>query len=199
MSNEQKRVGIYGRVSTVEQHVENQVSELKRYAAARGWNVVAELTDKGYSGSRDRRPGLDELMVLARKRRIDTVLVWKFDRFARSVKHLVTALDEFRDLGVDFVSFTEAFDTSTPSGKMLFSVVGAVAEFERCLLKERIMAGLNRARSLGRHLGRPRLEVNVKEVQRLHGQGQSLRQIATAMKISRNSAWRALSLNQGRI
>ena len=133
-----------------------QTRELREYCERRGWNVVAEYVDIGISGAKDRRPELDKLMADARRRRFDVVAVWRFDRFARSVRHLLRALDEFQALRIDFVSLTEALDTSTPSGRMTFTVLGAVAELERSLIAERVRAGLRNARARGVRLGRPK-------------------------------------------
>lgn len=186
------RVGVYARVSTKDQHPENQLLELRRYAEARGWTVVEELVDHGISGSKDRRPALDRLMDAARKRRIDRVLVARFDRFGRSVKHLILALEEFRTLGVEFTSLHDNVDTGTPMGRMAFALIAAVAEFERELIRERIHAGLNRARVEGKRLGRPPVKIDADRVRELRRQGLSLRQIAREMAISKDAAARAL-------
>ena len=124
------RVALYARVSTRDQDCEMQLSDLRRMAEARGVKLVGEYVDRGVSGTKDRRPELDRLMKDARRRKFDAVWCWRFDRFARSLRHLVTALDEFRALGIDFLAHQEAVDTSTPAGRMLFQVIGAMAEFE---------------------------------------------------------------------
>lgn len=186
------RVGIYARVSTKDQTAENQLIQLRDFAAARGWRVVEEFTDVGCSGSKDSRPALNRLMDAARKRRIDVVLVWKFDRLARSTKHLVTAMEEFRELGIAFVAQQDAVDTTTAAGKMVFVIIAAMAEFERSLIRERIFAGLHRARAQGKKLGRPRVEVDGDQVRRLRQEGFSLREIARRMAISKESARRTL-------
>lgn len=199
MANAPVRVAIYGRVSTASQHPETQLSELKRYAEAREWTVTAELVDVGISGAKERRPALDQLMALARKRKIDAVLVWRFDRFARSVKHLVSALEEFQALGVDFVSLSESVDTSTPSGKMLFHVMAAVAEFERSLIRERVVAGIARARSAGVRFGRPeRPPIDAERARELIGSGRSVNQTAGILGVPRTSLRKALGLMSGR-
>ena len=146
---------IYARVSTTEQSTEPQLMDLRRYADQRGWDVYHTYDDKGISGTRDSRPALDSLMNDARKRRFDVVLVWRFDRFARSTKHLVLALEEFKNLGIDFVSYQENIDTSSPLGAAIFTIIGAVAQLERDIIAERVKAGLRRARSNGKRLGRP--------------------------------------------
>src|SRR6059036_277666 len=137
------------------QNPETQLLPLREYAAHRGFSVVDEYIDVGISGSKDSRPALDRLMKDARARHFDVVIVARFDRFARSVSHLLRALEEFNHLGVDFVSLSESIDTSTPMGKMIFTVLGAVAELERNLIKERVQMGITRARKQGKALGRP--------------------------------------------
>ncbi len=152
-----KRVALYARVSTLNGHQdpEMQLRELREFAGARGWQIVAEFTDRGVSGSKDRRPQLDRLMDAARSRKIDVLIVWKLDRFARSLKHMVVALSEFESLGVPFVSLRDNLDLTTPSGRLMFHVVSAMAEFERALIQERVRAGLQHARAKGKRLGRP--------------------------------------------
>src|SRR5450755_1458373 len=156
------KVAIYARVSTVNhgQDVSLQTRELRQFAEARGWVVAGEYIDSGVSGAKDSRPELNRLMTDAHKRRFDVVCVWKFDRFARSVSHLLQALETFKALGIEFCSFSEQMDTSTPTGRMIFTVLGAVAELERSLVAERVRAGLRNARAKGRRLGRPRAEVS---------------------------------------
>ena len=156
------RVAIYARVSTVNhgQDVSMQTRELRQFAEARGWHVAGEYIDAGVSGAKDSRPELNRLMADAHKRRFDVVCVWRFDRFARSVSHLLRALETFKALGIDFVSYSEQMDTSTPAGKMVFTVLGAVAELERSLIVERVRAGLRNARAKGKRLGRPRVAVD---------------------------------------
>src|SRR3984957_17390089 len=152
------RVAIYARVSTANsgQSPETQLRELREHAQRRGWNIICEYVDEGISGAKDRRPALDRLMADAHRRKFDLLVVWKFDRFARSVSHLLRALDPFRALGIDFVSLSESLDTATPAGRMVFTVLGAVAELERSLIVERVKAGLRNARAKGKGLGRPR-------------------------------------------
>jgi DNA invertase Pin-like site-specific DNA recombinase len=133
-----------------------QTRELREHCQRRGWTLTGEYVDVGINGSKEKRPELDRLMLDAHKRRFDIVVVWKFDRFARSVSHLLKALETFQALGIDFVSYSEQMDTSTPAGKMVFTVLGAVAELERSLIVERVKAGLRNARSKGKRLGRPR-------------------------------------------
>jgi len=188
-----KRVALYARVSTADQEPETQLGELRRYVERRGWIVAAEHVDRAASGAKDRRPALDRLMKAVRRREVDAIVVWRFDRFARSVRHLVTALEEFRAVEVDFVSVTEAVDTSTPVGAMVFVVVAAMAEFERELIRERVRAGLRRARRQGKRIGRPRVGVNVEAArQRLAG-GASVAAVARELRVSRRTLRRALA------
>jgi DNA invertase Pin-like site-specific DNA recombinase len=189
------RVAIYARVSTVNhgQDVSMQTRELRQFAEARGWNVAGEYIDAGVSGAKDSRPELNRLMADAHKRRFDVVCVWRFDRFARSVSHLLRALETFKALGIDFVSYSEQMDTSTPAGKMVFTVLGAVAELERSLIVERVRAGLRNARAKGKTLGRPRVSVDAAKAGRLRQQGRSIREIADELGISRSLVHKTLS------
>jgi len=179
-----KRVAIYARVSTTDQSTDSQLLDLRRYVADRGWHLHREYTDNGVSGTKDNRPALNELMAEAKKRRFGVVLVWRFDRFARSTKHLILALEEFRNLGVDFVSYQENIDTSSPLGSAIFTIISAVAQLERDIIAERVKAGLRRAVANGKKLGRPRAAINPAEVQRLREQGLSLRAIARQLGVS---------------
>jgi DNA invertase Pin-like site-specific DNA recombinase len=190
------RVALYARVSTKDQEPLNQLLELRRFAEARGWTVVDEFVDQGVSGAKDQRPAMNRLMDAARKRRIDIVLIAKFDRFARSVRHLVSALEEFRTLGVAFIATSDAIDTTTPTGRMTFHVIAAMAEFERSLIQERIMSGLARARAQGKHLGRPRIAVDVARVRDLRQQGLSLRAITRETGINKDAVRRTLGLRK---
>src|SRR5215472_16508239 len=156
------RVAIYARVSTPDgkgQSPEMQLRELREHCERRGWTIAGEYVDR-MTGTKDSRPELDRLMADAHKRRFDVVIVWKFDRFARSVSHLLRALETFKALRIDFVSYSEQMDTATPDGKMVFTVLGAVAELERSLIAERVRAGLRNARAKGKKLGRPRVIVD---------------------------------------
>src|SRR5450755_3366484 len=166
------RVAIYARVSTNNhgQDVSLQTRELEQFAQARGWRLVDSYLDIGISGSKDKRPELDRLMADAHKRRFDAVVVWKFDRFARSVSHLLRALETFNALGVAFVSLSEQMDTSTPTGKMVFTVLGAVAELERSLIAERVRAGLRNAKAKGKKLGRPKRVIDPEQITSLRAQ-----------------------------
>ena len=186
------RVALYARVSTRDQDCEMQLQELRGMAEARGVELAGEYVDRGVSGSKDRRPELDRLMKDARRRRFDAVWCWKFDRFARSLRHLVTALDEFRALGVDFLSHQEAVDTSTPVGRMLFQVIGAMAEFERELIRERVIAGLKQAKAKGKKLGRPRVAIDLPAARALRADGLSYRAVASRLGVSVGTVHAAL-------
>jgi len=183
-----RRVGLYARVSTKNngQDPETQLIALREFARARCFQIADEFVDIGISGAKDRRPQLDRLMVDARHRRIDVVLVARFDRFARSTRHLVLALEEFNALGVDFISLNEAVDTSTPMGKMVFTVIGAVAELERSLIRERVVMGLERAKRQGKRLGRPRRIADQRKICELKNRGLSVRQIARKLGMSKS-------------
>jgi DNA invertase Pin-like site-specific DNA recombinase len=153
------RAASYARVSTFDQEPENQLAEVRRYVSARGWTAV-EYVDKGVSGAKDRRPALDQLLTDARRRRFDVLVCWRLDRLGRNLKHLVTLLEEFQALGVAFVSLNEGIDATTPAGKLQMHILGAIAEFERARIAERVKAGLQRARAQGKRLGRPRQVVS---------------------------------------
>ena len=180
------RVAIYARVSTIGngQSPEMQVRELREYCHRRGWEISGEYVDNGFSGAKDSRPELNRLMADAHKRRFDTVCVWKFDRFARSVSHLLRALETFKALGIEFVSFSEQMDTSTTTSKMIFTVLGAVAELERSLIAERVRAGLRNARAKGKRLGRPIAKVSDLEISNLLASGVSMQGIAKRLGCS---------------
>jgi len=193
MSNKAPRAALYARVSTKDQRAELQVEELRRLAEQRGWRLVQEYVDHGVSGSKDQRPQLDALMADARGGKLDVIAVWRFDRFARSTRHLVTALEEFRALNVDFVSAREAIDTSTPMGRMVFTMIAAVAEMERELIRERVQAGVDRARAQGKTLGRPRRELDLRAAKILLDQGHSQRAVADMLGVPRGTLRRRLA------
>ena len=170
----QLRAAVYARVSTNNgQDPTVQTRELEEYCARRGWKVDGQYIDVGISGAKEKRPELSRLMADAHRRKFDAVMVWKFDRFARSVSHLLRALETFKSLGIEFVSLSEQMDTSTPTGKMVFTVLGAVAELERSLIAERVKAGLRNAKAKGKKLGRPVREVDARRVGRLRATGHS--------------------------
>jgi DNA invertase Pin-like site-specific DNA recombinase len=168
-----------------------QTRELRQFAEARGWQVAGEYVDAGVSGAKDSRPELNRLMADAHKRRFDVVCVWRFDRFARSVSHLLRALETFKALGIDFVSYSEQMDTSTPAGKMVFTVLGAVAELERSLIVERVRAGLRNARAKGKTLGRPRVSVDAARITALRSQGLSWAKIGEALGLGEGTVRRS--------
>jgi DNA invertase Pin-like site-specific DNA recombinase len=189
------RVALYARVSTLnhQQDPQLQLRELRDYAERRGWQIAGEYVDAGISGAKDSRPELNRLMADAHRRKFDVALVWRFDRFARSVSHLLRALETFKALGIEFCSYSEQLDTSTPTGKMVFTVLGAVAELERSLIAERVRAGLRNARAKGKRLGRPKADIDLALVQKLKSQGQSLRAIARELRIPISTLHDALS------
>ncbi len=174
-----KKVAIYTRVSTNDQSVDMQVSDLRRYCEQRGFEIYKEYSDQGVSGTKDKRPALDELMADARKRKFEAVICWRFDRFARSTKHLVTALEEFCHLRIDFLSFQENIDTSSPLGKAVFIIISAIAELERNIIVERVRAGIRKAKEKGKRLGRPKtLNLDVDKLRKMRDQGVSFSKIA---------------------
>jgi DNA invertase Pin-like site-specific DNA recombinase len=186
------RAAIYARVSTSEQSCESQLRDLRQYVAARGFNAV-EYVDTGFSGAKQSRPALDRLMDDARKRRFDCILVWKFDRFARSTKHLLLALEEFRGIGVQFISYQENIDTTSPLGQALFTIVSAVAQLERDLIRERVRAGLRAARAKGKKFGRPRAQVDADRVAALRREGLSWSQVCQNLGVSKGTAQRSFA------
>jgi DNA invertase Pin-like site-specific DNA recombinase len=189
MKSGARRVGLYMRISTKGhgQTTDTQAVALRDYAELRGFEIVDEYRDEGISGAKDRRPALDRLMAEARKRRFDAVLVARFDRFARSTKHLVLALEEFQALNIDFISLNESVDTSTPMGKMVFTVISAVAELERSIIRERVLAGVDRARRQGKRFGRPTVIIDREKVAAMKAAGRSIKAIATECRISRGT------------
>jgi DNA invertase Pin-like site-specific DNA recombinase len=184
---------IYARVSTLNggQDPTMQTRELEEYCQRRGWAVFDCYIDNGVSGKKDSRPQLNRMMQDAHERRFSVVVVWRFDRFARSVSHLLRALETFNALGVQFVSLSEQVDTSTPTGKMVFTVLGAVAELERNLIVERVRAGLRHARAKGKRLGRPKKYVDTAQIASLRIAGHSWRTIARKMGVSVGTVYAA--------
>jgi DNA invertase Pin-like site-specific DNA recombinase len=180
---------IYARVSTFDQEPENQLQELRRYVVARGWTSI-EFVDKGVSGSKDRRPALDQLVNDARRRKFDVLVCWRLDRLGRNLKHLITLLEDLQGLGVAFVSLAEGIDATTPAGKLQMHILGAIAEFERERIRERVLAGLQRARAQGRRLGRPKAAVPTDRLQGVSGL--SLDDAARTLGVSRSTVkrWR---------
>ena len=186
-----KTVALYLRVSTVDQHPETQLHDLRAMAQQRGFQIVAEYTDR-ISGTKTRRPGLDDLLRDARRGRFQVVLVWASDRIARSVRHFLEVLDEFNRLNVEFVSFRENLDTGGPLGRAVVIIIGAIAELERNLIIERVRAGMRRARLEGRHIGRRPIEVDRVAVLRDRNRGDSLTDIAKTHRVSRATVSRLL-------
>lgn len=180
-----KRVGLYARVSTMNgQDPEVQLRELREYCQRRGFEIAEEFVDKGISGSRERRPALDRLMVACRKRFVDAVVVYRYDRFARSLRQLVNALEEFRALDIDFISIHEGVDTSTPNGRLVFGIFASIAEFERELIRDRVRSGLVAAKAKGKILGRPRVAANSQQITSLRDSGASWRTISREVGVS---------------
>jgi DNA invertase Pin-like site-specific DNA recombinase len=182
---------IYARVSTFDQEPENQLAEVRRYVEARGWTAV-EYVDRGISGAKDRRPALDTLVRDAKRRRFDVVVCWRLDRLGRNLRHLIVLLEELQSLGIAFVSLAEGIDATTPAGKLQMHILGAIAEFERARIAERVKAGLQRARRQGTRLGRPRVQPAAVDVP-----GGSVRAAARAWGVSKSTAARWIS--EGRV
>lgn len=187
------RVALYARVSTLNgQDPEMQLCELREYCSRRGWRVEREFVDRGISGAKERRPQLDRLLSDCRRRLVDAVLVYRYDRFARSLRQLVNALEEFRALGIEFVSLHEGVDTSTPNGRLVFGIFASIAEFERELIRDRVRSGIASARARGKRLGRPRVVVDASRIASLRDQGLSWAQITAELSISKGTAQRAV-------
>jgi DNA invertase Pin-like site-specific DNA recombinase len=181
-----RRCALYIRISTGDQNTDLQQNELREYAVFRKWEIVETYSDT-MSGAKDKRPALDRLMADARRGKFDVVVVWRFDRFARSTSHLLRALEEFQSLGVDFVSLKESIDTSTPTGKMIFTVLAAVAELERSTIRERVIAGQKAAKRRGVRFGRPTTDVDTDHVLKLRKDGLSWRAVAEATGVPKDT------------
>lgn len=187
-----ERVAIYARVSTVAgQHVEMQLVELQEYAARRGWQVFGEYVDHA-SGAKESRPALNRLVTDARQRKFDVIAVWKLDRFGRSLRHLVNAIAEFEALGVAFISLRDNLDLGTPAGRLMFQIIGAMAEFERSLIQERVKAGLRHAKQKGKRLGRPRVIVDAERIGSLRASGASWRTISEKLGVGIGTLYKAV-------
>lgn len=187
-----KRAAIYARVSTRNgQNPEMQLNEVRTYCERRQWMVAGEYVDTGISGSKEHRPALDRLLADCRKRRVDSVVVYRYDRFARSVRQLVNSLEEFRSLGIDFVSLHEGVDTSTPNGRLVFGIFASIAEFERELIRDRVRSGLAAARARGKQLGRPRVTVDDLRIAKLRADGRGWKSIAAELGVGVGTILRA--------
>jgi len=184
------KAAIYARVSTLDQEPENQLQEIRRYVQARGWTAV-EYVDKGVSGAKDKRPALDSLVRDAKRRRFDVLVCWRLDRLGRSLRHLILLLDDLHAVGVAFVSLAEGIDATTPAGRLQLHVLGAIAEFERARIAERVRLGMRRAKAEGRHVGRRRRDVSDDQIASVSHL--SLRQAAAALGVSKSflHTWRS--------
>ena len=189
------RAALYARISTLNhnQDPEVQLRELRDYCQRRGFTITGEYVDKGISGSRERRPALDNLLTDCRKRLVDAVVVYRYDRFARSLCQLVNALEEFRSPGIEFISIHEGVDTSTPNGRLVFGIFASIAEFERDLIRNRVRSGLAAAKAKSKRVGRPRVAVDALRIASLRGQGRSWSQITSETGVSKGTAQRALA------
>ena len=184
MKKQNKSVAIYARVSTDKQKVDMQLRELRDFVKRSGWNIFNEYIDQGYTGANTKRPAFTEMINTAKKRRFDILLVWKLDRLSRSLKDLINTLDELGALGIHFISYDNNLDTTTPTGKLVFQIIGAVAEFEKDIIRERVKAGLENARQKGKRLGRPSINNEIFEKARLlRKQGLSFRKIEKQLKL----------------
>lgn len=192
-----KRAALYLRVSTGEQSVDSQRRDLREYVERRGLELVGEYVDEGISGAKESRPQLNALLAAARRREFDVLVVWSFSRFSRTLKQLVLALEEFQSLKIDFISFSEAVDTSTPAGRVLFAVIASFSQFEREVTRERVLAGLRAARQRGTRLGRPK-QRDDERIVLLRNQGLSVRAIAREVGTSLGSVQRALAVSKTR-
>ncbi len=193
-----EKVGIYARVSTLDkgQDTEVQLTDLRTFASARGWKVFKEYVDVGQSGSKEQRPAFNQLMEDARKRKIDIILVWRLDRFGRSLKHLIVSLDELKTLGLGFVSFKESIDFTTATGRLMLHLLGAFAEFEKEIIRERVKAGVAHARSKGKRLGRcPKInEKLLRTVRDRRDKGMSIRDISKELGVSKSLVHKSLQI-----
>jgi DNA invertase Pin-like site-specific DNA recombinase len=185
------RVALYSRVSTSEQNADMQIAELRAYCQRRKWEIAEEFTDSGVSGSKESRPALNRLLADAKRRKFGAVLVYRYDRFARSLRQLVNALGEFDAMGIHFVSLHEGVDTSTPNGRLIFGIFGSIAEFERELIRSRVRSGLAAARAKGKRLGRPRVFSDAHRIAALRKEGLSWAKIAVRLGIGEGTAYRA--------
>lgn len=187
-----KRAAIYARVSTNNgQNPEMQLEDVRQYCARREMTIVREYVDKGISGAKERRPAPDQLLTDCRKRAVDCVVVYRYDRFARSLRQLVNALEEFRVLGIDFISLHEGVDTSTPNGRLVFGIFASIAEFERELIRSRVRSGLAAARARGKRIGRPKVFIDRSKIASLCADGLSWAKIAERLRVGEGTVYRA--------
>lgn len=186
-----KKVALYLRCSTVQQNLEIQRSDLRRYAEARGFEVVEEYSDFGVSGTKDRRPALDQMMKASRQRKFDCIIIWRLDRLGRNTRHLLTLLDEFESLQIPLVSLHEGFDLSTPIGRVVATVLAALSAFEREIIRERVVAGIQNAKAKGKKLGRPK-HVDTNAIRRLRAEGKTYAMISKCLGVSSGSIAAAL-------
>jgi DNA invertase Pin-like site-specific DNA recombinase len=187
-----KKAVLYVRVSTPDQHVESQLYDLRELAAQRGFEVVHEYEDRGVSGTKARRPGLDALMADARRKKFSVVLVAAFDRIARSTKNFLQIIDEFESSGIEFISRRENIDTSGPMGRLFLTLISSIAELESDLIRERVRAGMRRAKLEGRQIGRSRLDVDREQLVTDRRSGMSLTTVAMRHNVSRASVCRLM-------
>jgi DNA invertase Pin-like site-specific DNA recombinase len=189
------KAALYARVSTREkgQDPEMQLHHLRNYAKSRGFEIYKEYVDHGISGAKEARANLDDMMDAARKKRFDIVVVFRYSRFARSLTHAIKALDEFKHLGIDFISFNESIDTSSPYGKVIYALIAALAEVERDQISENVKAGLERARAKGKILGRPKAQVTIEQIEAARTRRISLRQMAVELRVSKATICRILA------
>lgn len=193
-------IAIYARVSTDHQDTENQLSELRDFVDRSGWQIFKEYVDTGYSGKDTKRPAFSEMMEHAKEKRFRAVLVWKLDRLSRSLKDLVLTIEELGGLGIDFVSYSNHIDTTTPAGKLLFQVMGAVAEFEREIIRERVKLGLKNAVKKGKKLGRPGVSQRViDEAKKLREHGMSFRKISAKLGTDHSTLIKRIKMDREKI
>ncbi len=189
-----KTVAIYARVSTDKQKVDMQLNELRAFVNRSGWKVYKEFIDEGYTGSNTQRPAFTEMRHEARKRKFDILLVWKLDRLSRSLKDLINTLDELGHSGINFISYDNNLDTTTPTGKLVFQIIGAVAEFEKDIIRERVVAGLENAKQSGKRLGRPKIHDGILEKAiELRKQGLSFRKIEKQLRVGEGTIRKKLN------
>jgi DNA invertase Pin-like site-specific DNA recombinase len=189
------RTALYARVSTSDkgQDPQMQLRDLREHCQRRGWEIVGEYVDVGVSGSKDSRPELNKLVADAHRRKLDAILVWKLDRFGRSLKHLVNSLAEFESLGIAFISLKESLDLTTPAGRLMFGIISAMAEFERDLIRERVRSGIANRRAKGFRVGRKPISIDPAKLLQLRSQGQTIREIALTLGCSRSLVHKTLS------